>query len=207
MMHRLFPLLIAAGLSVGVSPILFGEEPTPTPSPETAEKAPKEQPKRPKTLSDLAGGIKLKPVGNGAQDSEKGIVIDNSNLKEMGEGAVITEAKPSSGSGPVFGTSEKNSGTQGSSELDQLQDKIEQLKKQRKALGQVADERDKANMYVGAGPQYRPPGVTDPLDSERQRLDKELAAAQRELAERKKRTRRPSRRPAAAAPPAGEGGG
>ncbi len=204
-MHRLFPLLIAAGLSVGVSPILFGEEPTPTPSPETAEKAPKEQPKRPKTLSDLAGGITLKPVESGAQDSEKGIVIDNSNLKEMGEGAVINETKPMSGSAPVFGTAEDESGTQASSEIQQLQEKIDQLKKRRKALGQVADERDKANMYVGAGPQYRPPGVTDPLDTERERLDKELAAAQRELSERQKRARRSSRRPSA--PPEGDGGG
>ncbi len=166
-------------------------EPTQTPTP-VPTKVPE---KRPKTLSDLAGGIKLQqPEG----ENVSGVVIDNANLKAMGDGAVFSQGGSLSSSAPGPGTKRSNSGSdtsmRTSGEMERLRGNVQNLEAQRKALDDAANERNKTNMYTGAGPQYRPPGVEDPLDLQREKVDRELDTAKKNLkaAERKARRKGPS---------------
>ncbi len=164
------------------------EEPEPTPKP-AATKAPA---KRVKTLSDLAGGIKLQQP---PEEKAGGVVIDNSNLKAMGEGAVISEGKAMSSSVsrvPSSQPPDPDEPPTESREVTRFRDKVKGLEQQKKALDKAATDRNKTNMYTGAGPQYRPPGVEDPLDMQRQKVDRELDIAKKNLkgAERKARRNR-----------------
>ncbi len=180
------------GLMV-IAPMYIGaEDPEPTPNP-VPTKAPA---KRPKTLSDLAGGIKLQqPEGK----KDGGVVIDNANLKAMGQGAVISEGKVSSapvtGSGP--GGEGVDAAVEESKEMAAARREIARLEEQMKALDNASGERQKANMYTGAGPQYRPPGVSDPLDTQIKKVQGELQAAK----EKAKALERKARRERATNPP------
>ena len=154
-------------------PAAAAEDPQPTPAP----KAEATKTKRPKTLADLAGGIKLQQP-----ESQKagGVVIDNNNLKEMGEGAVISEGKNLSGSAqggsrmPVLGTQ----GGPSDSDLDKARQEVELLQAQLKAVNQATEENQAVNLYNGMGPQYRAPGQSDPLQNQRRDLEKKLEDAQ-----------------------------
>ncbi len=168
------------------------QEPEPTPKP-AATKAPA---KRMKTLSDLAGGIKLQ---QSPEDKAGGVVIDNSNLKAMGQGAVVSEGKNLGGSASAL-----PSGNQGvddtpgeSPEMDALHRKIQGLEQKLDALDDASKERDKVNMYTGAGPQYRPPGVSDPVDTQRKKIEADLQAAK----ERAQALERKAKRDRARFPP------
>ncbi len=164
------------------------EDPQPTPSPEPT----KVQAKRPKTLSDLAGGIQLqKPEG----EKDGGVVIDNSNLKKMGEGAVVSQGKAVRRSPSVRGPSgraETDEPQAESQEVARMREKVQALEQRKAALDEAAEGRKKTNMYTGAGPQYRPPGVEDPLDQQRKRIEHDLDVAKKNLkgAERKARRKR-----------------
>lgn len=152
------------------------ENPEPTPSPEPT----KAVTKRPKTLSDLAGGIKLQqPEGK----KDGGVVIDNSNLKAMGAGAVVSEGKASNVPGARIGSDDEDAAEhpRDTREMAQLRDKIKLLEEQMEVIGGVSKERQKTNMYTGAGPQYRPPGVADPIDTESKRIEGELRTAKMRL--------------------------
>jgi len=201
-MKALFRIILVGCVlvpAVMVSTQARGEDPEPTPKPEHA----KAQPKRPKTLSDLAGGIKLQQEKDG---SEGPVVIDNSNLKSMGRGGVVSEGgnlMPSSTPG-VSGARGQGSEEE-DPKLKKARDEVDRLEEQKKALNKASEERKKVNMYTGAGPQYRPPNVSDPLDTQTKNLDNDLQAAQERLKalERKERRKRSTRRPAAPSDPSG----
>lgn len=183
---------VVLGLMVMVPVCIGAEEPEPTPSP-VPTKAPV---KRPKTLSDLAGGIKLQ---QSEEKKDGGVVIDNANLKAMGQGAIVSEGKASSA--PVAGLGLGGQGADGSVEESQEMTanrrEIARLEMQMKALNDASGERQKANMYTGAGPQYRPPGVSDPLDTQMEKVQGELRAAK----EKAKALERKARRERATNPP------
>lgn len=189
--------VMVGGMVLGLVVIIpFGvgaDEPEPTPSP-VPTKAPV---KRPKTLADLAGGIKLQQTEG---TKEGAVVIDNANLKAMGEGAVVSEGK-ASGSAPIagigLGADDHEGSVEESPEVMAARREISRLKEQMETLQDASGERKKANMYTGAGPQYRPPGVGDPLDTQMEKVQGELEAAQ----ERLKALERKARRDRATNPP------
>ncbi len=164
-------VVIALGL-IGL-PSAAAEEPQPTPAP----KAEASKTKRPKTLADLAGGLKLQQPEDQKQG---GVVIDNANLKEMGEGAVISEGKNLAGTGrggsPALGFGSKQGPSD--ADLDRARQEVELLQAQLEAIDQATEENKAANLYSGMGPQYRPPGVTNPLQNQREDLKKRLEDAQ-----------------------------
>jgi len=163
-----------------------GEDPKPTPSPEPA----KVEAKRPKTLSDLAGGIQLqKPEGK----KDGGVVIDNSNLKKMGEGAIVSQGKAVKGSSSFRDPSTQQGSDEPQAEAQEvtrMREKIKALEQRKAALDDAAKERKKTNMYTGAGPQYRPPGVEDPLDQQRKKIDHDLDVAEKNLKSAERKARR-----------------
>ena len=176
MRFRIFALCMGvAVIALGLIdlPAVMAEEPQPTPAPE----AEASKTKRPKSLADLAGGIKLQqPEGQ----SEGGVVIDNANLKEMGEGAVISEGKSLAGSAmtgsrtPVLGAQQGPS----DADLDKARQEVELLQAQLKAVNQATEDNKAVNLYNGMGPQYRAGGQSDPLQDQRRDLEKKLEDAQ-----------------------------
>ncbi len=176
MRYRVFARCVGVAVTVfgliGL-PAAVAEEPQPTPAP----KAEAVKTKRPKTLADLAGGITLQqPDGQ----KQGGVVIDNANLKEMGEGAVISEGRSLAGSAktgsrtPVLGTQQGPS----DADLDKARQEVELLQAQLKAVNQATEENQAVNLYNGMGPQYRAPGQSDPLQNQRRDLEKRLEDAQ-----------------------------
>ncbi|RLE17587.1 MAG: hypothetical protein DRJ65_22575 [Acidobacteria bacterium] len=165
--------VVLTTLTLGGLPAATAEDPQPTPAP----KAETAKTKRPKSLADLAGGIKLQQPEN---SKEGGVVIDNSNLKEMGEGAVISEGKSLSGSAqggsrmPALGSEQGPS----DADLDKARQEVELLQAQLKAVNQATEENQAVNLYNGMGPQYRAPGQSDPLQNQRRDLEKKLEDAQ-----------------------------
>ncbi len=163
-----FTTFIMSGLPAAVA-----EDPKPTPAP----KAEASKTKRPKTLADLASGIKLQQPES---QKEGGVVIDNANLKKMGEGAVVSEGRTLSGSAqggsrtPVLGTQQGPS----DADLDKARQEVELLQAQLKAVNQATEENKAVNLYAGMGPQYRAPGQSDPLQNQRRDLEKKLEDAQ-----------------------------
>ncbi len=154
-------------------PAAVAEEPQPTPAP----KAEAATTKRPKTLADLAGGIKLQqPDGQ----KQGGVVIDNANLKEMGEGAVISEGRNLAGSAQTGSRMPALASKQGPSDadLDKARQEVELLQAQLKAVNQATEDNQAVNLYNGMGPQYRAPGQSDPLQDQRKDLEKRLEDAQ-----------------------------
>lgn len=179
-------MMVMAPLGVGA------DDPEPTPSP-VPTKVPA---KRPKTLSDLAGGIKLQQ----SEEKKDGVVvIDNANLKAMGEGAVVSEGKASGApvAGLGLGVEGADDSAEASPELMAARREIQRLEEQLETLNDASGERQKANMYTGAGPQYRPPGVGDPLDTQIEKVQGELQAAK----ERAKALERKAKRDRATNPP------
>ena len=163
-------MVFAMGL-IGL-PSAIAEDPQPKPEAEAVKT------KRPKTLADLAGGIKLQqPDG---EEKKEGVVIDNANLKAMGEGAVISEGKGLAGTAATGSLMPGPGGEEvpSDADLDKARQDIELLQAQLEAIGKATEENKKANLYNGAGPQYRAPGVTDPLDNQRQDLEQKLEEAQ-----------------------------
>jgi len=151
----------------------FGSDPAPTPTPKVRKSS------GPKSLGDIAGGIKL----DKSKDS-KGVVIDNSNLKELGDGAVVSRGgslAPSIQSGgdsgeDADGEALEDPGAASSGDRKKLS-KVEILEAQLEAVRQAEDENKKANIYNGMGPQYRSPGTKDPLQEQRKALEVELEKA------------------------------
>ncbi|MCD4749241.1 MAG: hypothetical protein K8R59_07695 [Thermoanaerobaculales bacterium] len=190
-LNRMLVTGLTAGMMVTAPLCVEADDPEPTPSPAPTEVSVK----RPKTLSDLARGFTLQQL-EGKTDG--GVVINNANLKAMGEGAVISEGKSLDSSGPVRRAgglgSDSDASMKTSREVEQLREKVRNFESQKKALDDAAKERDKTNMYTGAGPQYRAPGVADPVDLQRRKIDRELDIARKNLnaAERKAQRRGPS---------------
>ncbi len=155
-------------------PTAGAEEPQPTPAP----KAETSKTKRPKTRADLASGIKLQQPEN---QKEGGVVIDNANLKEMGQGAVISEGKNLAGTGQrssrPLGLGVEQQGPS-DADLDKARQEVELLQAQLKAINQATEENKGANLYSGMGPQFRPPGVEDPLQNQQKDLEIRLKDAQ-----------------------------
>lgn len=199
-MIRATTLGLAMGLMVIAPMGVQAEDPEPTPSP-----VPTKAPNRPKTLSDLAGGIKLQqPEG----DKKEGVVIDNANLKAMGEGSVVSQGKSlghNEPTGMISGNEGSQPAVEESPEMAALNRQIQRLQEQLKALDEASEERKKTNMYTGAGPQYRPPGVGDPVDTQRKRVEGELQATREKVKalERKEKRNRAHNPPAPSAPSGG----
>jgi len=177
-------ILVLGGLFVlpGMSVSAAEPEPTPTPKPHAKSK----------TLADIAGNIKLGEA-EGKKDEGKGqggVVIDNTNLKEMGKGAVISEGgslAPSIASDGPDGDLGDEAAPE--PEANSKNDEIERLEAQLKAIKKAQEEHKKANIYNGAGPQYRSPGTRDPLDIQREQIEAQLEAAKKGEAQSRRRPR------------------
>jgi hypothetical protein len=147
-----------------------------------------------RSLADLASGIDLESPEGGSNAS---IVITNENLRSMGQGAVVSEGSNLGGS-----SSDDDlyvpAGTRGpvptEKDIDGARHDVELLEAQADAVNQAADENQAANMYTGGGPQYRAPGVTDPLRDQQQKVDKELADARARLSAMEKAAAEAARR-------------
>ncbi len=176
MRYRVFAICLGVAVTafglIGL-PAAVAEEPQPTPVP----RAEASKTKRPKTLADLASGIKLQqPDGQ----KQGGVVIDNANLKEMGEGAVISEGRALTGSARTGSRMPALASEQGPSDadLDKARQEVELLQAQLKAVNQATENNQAVNLYNGMGPQYRAPGQSDPLQDQRKDLEKRLEDAQ-----------------------------
>ncbi len=189
-------ILVGGFLLIGGTALASDPQPTPKPKLEKNRKA--------KTLGDLAGSIKLGESGQGKDSSEKkSIVIDNKSLKKMGEGAVMSEggSLAASGEGPVrrgegeAADSENLDGEPGTREKAARTDEVEKLEAQLEAIKKAQEENKKANLYNGAGPQYRSPGTRDPLEIQKEEIEAQLAAAKKASSGAGQGTRRPSRKP------------
>lgn len=161
-------LLTGAALLIG--PSAFAGDPQPTPVPKVQKKS------TAKTLADLAGSIKL---GAKDKDDKAGVVIDNNNLKKMGEGAVISQGGTlaSSPSRASSGGEKNSAGEMGAETPHKKNKDVELLEAKLEAVKKAEKENKRANMYNGAGPQYRTPGTRDPLEIQREKLEAKLKEA------------------------------
>lgn len=189
-------LLVGGFLLVGGTAVASDPQPTPKPKIEKNGKA--------KTLGDLAGSIRLGETGRGKVSSqETPIVIDNKNLKKMGEGAVVSEggslAASAGGAGRMgeegAGDSENLEGEPGTRQKAARVDEVKKLEAQLEAIKTAEKENKKANMYNGAGPQYRAPGTRDPLEIQKEEIEAKLAAAKKASSGAGQGSKRPSRKP------------
>lgn len=165
-------ILLAGGLLL-IGSMATAGNPQPTPKPKVQKKS------GPKTLGEIAAGIKLEGGSSTAEGTQKeGVVIDNSNLKEMGKGAVISEGgslAPSSSS--AHRSSEGGDESVEGNGPEANKDEIDKLEAQLEAIRKAEKENKRVNMYNGAGPQYRSPGTKDPLEQQRKDLEAQLKAA------------------------------
>ncbi len=168
--------------------------------------------KKPRSLADLAGGLDL---SSPQDDGNSTIVITNENLKTMGKGAVVSEGSNiggSSSNADWFVPPSARGATPGDDEIKAARREVEKLEGQVEAINQAVTENQTANMYTGGGPQYRAPGVTDPLRDQQQNITKQLADARAKLSSMEKaaaRAGKPGARPRSAPPrpsPANDGG-
>ena len=102
--------------------------------------------------------------------------------------------------------------TPGDNEIKAARREVERLEGQADAINQAVTENQTANMYTGGGPQYRAPGVSDPLRDQQQNVNKQLADARARLSSMEKAAAgaaKPGARPRSAPPrpsPANDGG-
>lgn len=182
MIRTMLSTVVAVAVLLPMAAVAQETEPTPAPKAKTIEK------KRPKTLADLAGGMKLKAPEDLKEDGS--VVIDNSNLKEMGEGAVVSESKNlagNSGRSPLFDRNTEGDEVPTAADLDKARQDIELLKAQIEATKELAEKTKKANLYQGTGAHYRPGGVTDPVDDQSEELQQQLKEAESAFAKMQKK--------------------
>ncbi|MCD4750265.1 MAG: hypothetical protein K8R59_12915 [Thermoanaerobaculales bacterium] len=174
-------------MAIGFSVLTHAEEPKPTPTPEPTPA----EAMRPKSLADLASGIRLQPVEGEESDS---VVITNENLKSMGEGAVISEGMPLGGTPRLLSPISSRGGkAPGQGDIDGVKKEIENLQVQLSAINKTEVENQRVNIYNGSGPQYRPGGITDPLQNQRKEIERKISDVQSRLSEMGKATARADR--------------
>ena len=184
----------AFALMFGLSSLAGADEPQPKPTPEPTPV----ETKRPKSLADLASGIKIQPI---EEEKSGSVVISNENLKEMGEGAVVSQGNSIGGSPGAARSNAARRGSGGTGQAgEDLQKEIENLEVQLAAIRKAEAENRKANLYSGSGPQYRAGGVTDPLQTQREDIEKKLSDAQARLAAMEKAAERGRRSGSSSSP-------
>jgi len=149
---------------------------------------------RPKTLGDIAGQIKIDK-----SESSEGIVIDNANLKELGQGGIVSKGGSLAPSMPMPAPAPSTPGTsagpapggaavpgqpgqpgvrpQGRKQDSGSPDNVALLEAQLEAIRKAEQANRRANLYNGSGPQYRAPGTPDVIKKQRQQLENELRQA------------------------------
>lgn len=138
---------------------------------------------RPRTLADLASGIDLNSPKDGKSES---IVINNQNLQKMGKGAVVSQGSNiggSSGETDWFVPPSRRGPAPAEEDLESARREVEMLESQAQALNKAVEENKTANMYTGGGPQYRAPGVSDPLLDQQRNVNDQLADARSKLSD------------------------
>ena len=148
---------------------------------------PAQTPARGRSLAALAASIKLDVKAAGGKE----IVITNDNLGTLGEGGLLTTASSTGASlGPLL-QDEGGATSVGPQQMAAQEQRVEELRQEYQRMQELNQSvRDPYNPY---SPHYRPGNVSNPLESETERIQEDLRQAEQRLEEMRRQRQRQSR--------------